>query len=174
MDDARKTQKFGELGSFILREYNRKTGIFSYDPEGFYLDIAQQAERICADEIRSVRKAADEARTKLGREITIYRLECELIISNAQIKTYERLFELSHSFIAAVSKIQINPEDELGNLRASLPKNLEYKPYHEDAYTAFSLALHDIMQEMYKTNGKHLSDFVSWTKRTFGHSTPER
>lgn len=172
--DIQRAEEFKQLGFFILQEYNRKTGILAYDPEGLYMDIDQQIGRICADEIKAVREVADEARAKLKTDIKVYRLECELAVSNAQIRAYERIFEMSHSFIAAVNKRPDDSEESLASLKATLPVRLEYKPEQEDAYTAFSIALHDVIQEMHKTNVRRLGDFTNWAKRTFRSPDPER
>lgn len=171
-----RRQGFLDLGNFIVHQYNRKTGMLAYDPEGLYQDIMQQAERLCAEEIQAIRDAAEEARRQLRAEAELLQLKCELSISNAQIRAYERIFELSQHFMSALATQQ-QPDTTAERLRAlevNLPQDLAYKAEHEDAYTAFNIAVHNLVQDVYQKASRQVEHLGGWAKRTFRAPDLER
>ncbi len=93
-EQQKRKQDLLTLGRFIVNEYNRVTGIWAYDPEGFYQDVHQQLDRIFAKEINAINEVAEAERKRLySVDLKILRLEFELAVERSLNRAYVQIFE---------------------------------------------------------------------------------
>jgi hypothetical protein len=96
--ESKRARDLALLGQFLVREYNYKSGLCSYDPEGFRQDVLAELDRIFEPEISAIRDIAQKERDALiNTELRILKLEFELAMANTLNRAYERIIELQAS-----------------------------------------------------------------------------
>ncbi|MFN3701167.1 MAG: hypothetical protein ACK4VI_06560 [Alphaproteobacteria bacterium] len=138
------------LGRFLVQEYNYKTGICSYDPEGFRQDVLTELDRIFEPEISAIRDMAQRERDALAStELRILKLEFELAVANSLNRAYERIIELQASIYSDIDNRATIAEEFATETRQDSQASLDK---FDASLNAFSKAAYERSRRLEQEN----------------------